>query len=301
MNAIETYDLVKVYKKQTVIDHVSMQVPEGSIYGFVGENGAGKTTIMRLVSGLVEPTSGTYSIFGKTNKSKEIFDERNKMSAMVETASLVPTMNAKQNLKFASLYLGIKEEPDFDELLKRVGLAGVDKKHVKNFSLGMRQRLGIAVCLLNEPKLMMLDEPMNGLDPEGIAELRELLIELNKKGITILISSHILSELEKIATHYGIISHGKLIKTITVEELHEQCKKSIDIKVSDVEKASSVLDKIGIKNYKVLNNNEIKIFDDIKNSKLISELAKKDIEILNIQNKDESIEEFYLSLIKGGK
>jgi len=302
MNAIETFDLVKKYRKNVVIDHVNMQVPEGSIFGFVGENGAGKTTIMRLISGLANPTSGGYAIFGVNNKDKHIYDMRNKMSAIVESTSLVPTMNAKENLHFGCLYLGVKNEPNLDEILAKVGLSNVGNKKVKNFSLGMKQRLGIALALLNNPKLMMLDEPMNGLDPEGIAELRDLLIELNEKEhITILISSHILSELEKIATHYGIISHGKLIKTITVDELHDSCRKSIDVQVSDLETAKKALKENKVDDYKELGHSTLKIFTSIKMSELIKIFSKYDIDVLNIENRDESIEEFYLSIIKGDK
>ena len=194
VNILETYDLSKNYGKHKVIDTVNMHVPHGSIYGFVGENGAGKTTIMRLITGLAMPTSGTYALNGKTNKSKDIYQEKKKMSAIVETTSLVPTMNALDNLKFAMKYLGINDEELPHKLLKTVGLDNVGNKKVKNFSLGMKQRLGIALSLIGEPNFMLLDEPMNGLDPEGIVELRNLIIKLNQeKGITFIISSHVLS------------------------------------------------------------------------------------------------------------
>ena len=243
MYLVETNDLVKKYGKNIVVDHVNMHIPEGSIYGFVGENGSGKTTIMRLLTGLAEPTSGGYSLFGVSNRSNKIYGKRREMSAIVETTSLVPSMTAIDNMIFQEMYLGIKLTPEQRmDLLTKVHLENVGKKKVKNFSLGMKQRMGIALALLNHPKLMLLDEPMNGLDPQGIAELRDLLIELNKdEGITVLISSHILSELEKIASVYGFISHGHLIEELTVEELQERCRKSLKIKVDDVKQIEEVL------------------------------------------------------------
>ncbi len=301
MNAIEIKDLVKSYHGHNVLNKVNLIVPKGSIFGFVGENGAGKTTLMRIISGLAEPNEGEYFIFGVSNKSNKIYGERRKTSAIVESTSLIPTMNAEQNLHFACLYLGIKKMPDFDKILKNVGLTDVDNKKVKNYSLGMKQRLGIALALLNEPKLLLLDEPMNGLDPEGIAELRELLINLNKNGITILISSHILSELEKISTHYGIISHGKILKTITVEELHDKCRKGIEISVDDVTKALEALKNSKITDFKQTSPMSFKIFDNVKIVDLVNILAKANVDIKSLESKDESVEEYYLSLIKEEK
>ena len=195
-------------------------------------------------------------------------------------------------------YLGIKlTEEERKELLKKVHLENVNKKKVKNFSLGMRQRLAIALALINKPKLLLLDEPMNGLDPEGIVELRELLIELNKnEGITILISSHILSELEKIATHYGFISHGRLLEEISYEELQKRCRKSISLKVDDVSKAEKVLKKY--KEYEIYPNGEIRIYDNIDIKQLVKDFD--DINILSINTSDESVEDYYLNLIRGG-
>ena len=296
MNVIETKELCKRYGKNLVVDHVNLHVPEGSIYGFVGENGSGKTTIMRLLMGLANPTSGDYSLFDISSKDNQIYKIRNQISAIVEAPSLVPTMTAKQNLKYACLYYGVKDFSIIDKVLKQVGLGDTNKKKVKNFSLGMKQRLGIAVLLLNNPKLLLLDEPMNGLDPQGIAELRELIIQLNKEGITFLISSHILAELEKVATHWGFISHGKLLKEISSEKLINECQKSIDISYKDLVLLAKVLKDIGIDNFEQISNKTIRIYDEITPINLLSKLQKLSIEINEIQTNDLNVEDYYLSL-----
>ena len=297
---ITTNELCKKYGDKLVIDHVNMHIPEKAIYGFVGENGSGKTTIMRLLTGLAEPTSGSFTLCGVNNKDRRIYEVRQQLSAIVEATSLVPTMTAKDNMRYQELYLGIKlTEEERDELLRKVHLEEVGKKRVKNFSLGMRQRLGIALSLMNKPKLMLLDEPMNGLDPEGIAELRDLLIELNKtEGITVLISSHILSELEKIASCYGFISKGKLIQEITADELQSRCRKSLNIKVDNIEKAEALLKKLKTKEYKISPNGEVRIFDNVSIADTVAAFAKDGINIIGINSSDESVEEYYLNLIK---
>ena len=303
MNLIETKDLCKKYGDKLVIDHVNMHVPEKAIYGFVGENGSGKTTIMRLVTGLANPTSGEYSLFGINFKDRKIYQARKQVSAIVETVSLVPSLTAKQNMIYQELYQGIKlSEEEREALLKKVNLAGVENKKVKNYSLGMRQRLGIALALMSKPKLMFLDEPMNGLDPEGIAELRDLLIELNQKdGITVLISSHILSELEKIASCYGFISKGKLIEEISAEELQKRCKKSLNLKVGNLDAAKEILANLKLKDVNVYPNGEIKIYDDIKVNKVVMAFDKAGVELLGIHTSEGSVEDYYLDLVKGGQ
>ena len=303
MNLIETKDLCKKYGDKLVIDHVNMHVPEKAIYGFVGENGSGKTTIMRLVSGLANPTSGEYSLFGNNFKDRKIYQARKQVSAIVETVSLVPSLTAKQNMIYQELYQGIKlSEEEREALLKKVNLADVENKKVKNYSLGMRQRLGIALALMSKPKLMFLDEPMNGLDPEGIAELRDLLIELNQKdGITVLISSHILSELEKIASCYGFISKGKLIEEISAEELQKRCKKSLNLKVGNLDAAKEILANLKLKDVNVYPNGEIKIYDDIKVNKVVMAFDKAGVELLGIHTSEGSVEDYYLDLVKGGQ
>ena len=299
MNIIETNQICKKYGPQLVIDHVDMHIEKGSIYGFVGENGSGKTTIMRLLTGLAELTSGSYTLFGINNKDPKIYQYRSQMAAIVEVPSFVPSMTANDNIIYQEKYLGIKlTQEDRDALLKKVHLEDVNKKKVRNFSLGMRQRLAIGLALINKPKILMLDEPMNGLDPEGIVELRELLIELNQKeGITILISSHILSELEKIATCYGFISHGKLLEEISYEDLQKKCRKSIALKVDDVKKAEKILKKY--KEYEISPNGDIRIYDEANIKEVVKDFDS--VDILAINTADESVEDYYLNLIKGAK
>lgn len=303
MDLITTNELCKQYGGKLVIDHVNMHIPEHSIYGFVGENGSGKTTIMRLLTGLAEPTSGSFKLFGVENTDPKIYEVRRNISAIVEATSLVPSMTAKQNLRYFELYTGSSfTEEEKDELLRKVNLADVGDKKVRNFSLGMRQRLGIAMALMNKPKLMFLDEPMNGLDPEGIAELRDLLIELNQKdGITVLISSHILSELEKIASCYGFISHGKIIEEVAASELQSRCRKSLMLKVDNVEEAEKILKALNVHDYKTSSNGEIKIFENVKVNDIVLELNKANVAILSINSSEESVEDYYLNLIKEAK
>ena len=299
---VETKGLSKKYGSKYAVNRVNMHIPEGSIYGFVGENGSGKTTIMRLLTGIARPTEGSFEMFGVPNRNPKILEMRKQISAIVETVSLVPSMTAIDNLKYQELYLGIKlSDEQRQHLLESVDLAEVGKKKVRNFSLGMRQRMGIALALMNEPKFMLLDEPMNGLDPQGIAELRELLIKLNReKGITILISSHILSELEKIATVYGFISHGEMVEELTVEELQDRCRKSTTIKFADVEKAYKVLKELNIKDFKTYPNGDVKIFDELDLGSFVSKLNDKKLKIMSINSSDEGVEEYYLNLVKGG-
>ena len=304
MNLIETHDLCKKYGSNMVIKHVNMHVPEKAIYGFVGENGSGKTTIMRLITGLAEVTSGSFTLFGVENTNRKIHGVRKQISAIVETASLVPTLTALDNMRYQELYSGIKLTPEErSELLKKVHLENVGNKKVKNFSLGMRQRLAIALALMNKPKLMFLDEPMNGLDPEGIAELRDLLIDLNQKeGITVLISSHILSELEKIASCYGFISHGELVEEITTEDLQAKCRKSLTVNVNDIEKGQKILAKLGLKDLVASPNGDIRIYDEnVKIYDVVNALEAGKLALLAINSSEESVEEYYLNLVKGGR
>ena len=298
MNVVETRNLCKRYGPQLVIDHVDMHIPEGSIYGFVGENGSGKTTIMRLLTGLAEPTEGEFSLFGIGGKDPKIYEARRQVSAIVEVPSFVPSLGAVDNIIYQEKYLGISLSPEERQaLLEKVGLGDTGKKRVKNFSLGMRQRLGIALALLSKPKLLFLDEPMNGLDPEGIVELRELLLSLNREGISILISSHILSELEKIATHYGFISHGQLLEEISYEDLQKRCRRSISLTVNEVDKARGILAKY--RDSVLHPSGEITIYDSISVKDVVRDFVA--VDILTLNTSEESVEDYYLNLIRRAK
>ena len=300
MYIIETDNLCKAYEKKMVVNNVNMHIEEASIYGFVGENGSGKTTIMRLLTGLAEPTFGSYRVCGVDHKDINVYKVRQNISAIVETVSMVPSMSARDNMIYHELNLGCKlTEEQRQNLLDMVNLGNTGDKKAKNFSLGMRQRLGIAMALINNPKVLILDEPMNGLDPEGIAELRDLLVKLNKnEGITVLISSHILSELEKIATCYGFISHGKIIEEISAEELQARCRKSLNVKVDNPDEAQKIIADLGVKDFKVSSTGDIKIFENVQINNVVTALSSKNIAILGINSADESVEEYYLNLIK---
>lgn len=237
-------DLTKEYRHSAkALDRFSIHVPKGAIYGFVGENGAGKTTFIRMICGLQTPTSGTYSLYGVRNTEKSILNSRKRIGAVVESPSIYMDMTARDNLKQQYQILGLPSYDGIDELLQLVGLDNTGKKKAKHFSLGMRQRLGIAVALVGNPDFLILDEPSNGLDPQGVIEIRELILELNRKNqITILISSHNLDELSRLATHYGFISNGRMVKEITAKELNKMCRKSMKLTVTDVEVLARVLD-----------------------------------------------------------
>lgn len=300
MNYIfQTKDLCKSYGKHKVLDNLTMKVPEGSIYGFVGKNGAGKTTLIRLVCGLQYQNSGEIEICGVKNTDKKINNIRKKMGAIVETPALHLNMTAKENLKLQFELLGNKNYTKVDELLEFVGLSDTGKKVAANFSLGMRQRLAIAMALCNDPELLVLDEPINGLDPQGIIDVRELLIKINQeKKITILISSHILDELEKVATHYGFIANGKIVAEISAEELEMSGQRWTTImvnKIQNIEKAMSVF-----KNkYEVVNETTIIVQGDVVVTDLILTLNKYGIIVNRLIEKEESLEERFFDLLGG--
>lgn len=295
---LQTFDIVKKYNKQRVLDKVNMNIQKGDIYGFVGENGSGKTTIIRLVTGLIFADEGSYELFGVSNKDKKILQSRKKVGAVVETPSIYRNMTAYENLKTQCLLLGVNDENKIKEVLEIVGLVDLydSKKHAGNFSLGMRQRLGIAMALLNEPEFLILDEPMNGLDPEGIVSMRELIIHLNQnKGITFLISSHILTELSLIANRYGIISKGKIIKEISYEDMKKECRKSLYIQTQDIEKLVKVVEGLEVD---VLSNG-VKVYGDISINELLNKIIKAKVQIDSINSNESSLEEYYLDVIRG--
>lgn len=298
---LRTHALKKVYGNFKALNGLSMNVPKGSIYGFVGKNGAGKTTLIRLVCGLQEPTAGEYTIYGQKNSQKGIAEERRRIGAVVETPSIYLDMTAEENLKEQYRILGLPSFEGIAGLLKLVGLEHTGKKKAKNFSLGMRQRLGIAIALAGDPDFLILDEPVNGLDPQGIVEIRELILKLNREqGITVLISSHILDELSRLATHFGFIDKGQVIKEISASELEKVCRKCMHVTVSDTKSLVRVLDELGME-YAVLSEREADIFGEISVTELTMKLASGGCEILKIQEKDESLESYYINLLGGGK
>ena len=298
---LETKNLEKKYKKFKAISNLNMHIPKGAIYGLIGKNGAGKTTLIRLICGLQKPTAGTYSIYGISNENKKIIDARKRIGAIIETPSLCLDMTAEDNLKEQYKVLGLPNYDDLNTLLKLVRLDETGKKTAKHFSLGMKQRLGLAIALVGNPDFLILDEPINGLDPEGIIELRELILKLNKeRGITFLISSHYLDELSKIATCYGFINNCKIVKEISSAELEQDFRKRIQLNVSNVKECVKYLEEINMP-YKVISNETIDIYEKINVSELVIALSKRDCTVNEFSEKGESLENYYLNLIGGAE
>ena len=304
MFVLETSGLTKKYNLNVAVDHVNMHIEKGDIYGFVGENGAGKTTIIRMISGLAKPTEGTFKLFGIDNSDKNIFKAKKKLGGIVEAVSLNTSMTAIENINLEALIVGKKLSiEEKEKLLIKVGLnpKAIEKKKVGSFSLGMRQRLGIALTLISEPEFIILDEPMNGLDPKGFIEIRDIILELNKEGITFLISSHILSELDKICNKIGFISHGKLIKELTMDDIHNQSKSRIVIEASNLEEIKNELEeKLDLKDIKI-NENELYIYDLIDINEILKFIVKEKITIKNINKLEDTIESYYMKLLGGNK
>lgn len=295
--------LSKKYKKQMAVNEVYMHIERGDIYGFVGENGSGKTTVIRLITGLIFPYAGSFDLFGVNNHSKDIIKARSRIGAIVETPSIYLNMSAYDNLKTQCQILGIENDEKILSVLSDVGLQELyaEKKHANHFSLGMRQRLGIAMALLGDPEFLILDEPMNGLDPAGIVGIRELILKLNReRGITFLISSHILTELSLVATKYGIISKGRLIKEITAEQLHNECAKTIAISADDPRKLGNVIGNL-ISNKMEYTADGVKIIGDVDLNSLLSAIIESGIHILSVNCSETSFEDYYLSVIGGAK
>ena len=300
MEYILTADsLSKHYRHFKALSDLSIHVPKGAIYGFIGKNGAGKTTLIRLICGLQEPTSGNYKLYGVKNTDSRINRCRRRMGAVIETPSIYMDMTAEENLKEQYRIIGL---PDFDsipELLKLTGLENTGKKKAKNFSLGMRQRLGIALALAGDPDFLVLDEPTNGLDPQGIIEIRELILKLNKeRKITFLISSHILDELAKLATHYGFIDSGHLIKEISAKELEDSCRKCMRLTVTDIRALARVLEEKGME-YRIISDSEADVFGSVELTELVMSLAADGCRVLSQVEKDESLESYYINLMGG--
>ena len=296
---LEARSLSKHYGRFKALDGMNMHVPKGAIYGLVGKNGAGKTTLIRLICGLQEPSSGSFTLYGTENRDKAIVRARRRMGAVVETPSLYPDMTAEENLKMQYLVLGLPSFEGIGELLSLVGLENTGRKKARHFSLGMKQRLGIAVALAGDPDFLVLDEPVNGLDPQGIIEIRELILKLNReRQISVLISSHILDELSRLATHYGFMDSGRMVKEISAEELDAVCRKCVRLVVSDVKPLARVLDSMGIE-YNILSPTQADVFARVNLSGLVNALAKEDCELIAAQERDESLESYYVNLVGG--
>lgn len=295
---LQTNKLCKNYGKHRILKELTMNVPKGSIYGFVGRNGAGKTTLIRIVCGLHNPSSGSYSLYGVNNKDSAILEIRRKTGAVVETPSIYPDLDARANLRLQYKIMGLAPD-NMEDILKLVELTDTGKKKAKDFSLGMRQRLGIAFSLVGNPDFLVLDEPINGLDPQGIIEVRELLLKLNReRGITILISSHILDELSKLATHYGFIDNGTLIKEMSAEELHESCRQSMKITVNDTKILQEVLTEKQLE-FKILSDTDAVIFSDIEVTPLVLSLYEKGCNVITMSESNESLENYFMKLVGG--
>ena len=293
--------LSKHYRHFKALEGLSIHVHKGSIYGLVGRNGAGKTTLIRLICGLQSPTSGEYILYGKRNTEKGITEARRRMGAVVETPSIYSDMTAEENIRQQYQILGIPSFDGIRELLELVGLEDVGKKKAKNFSLGMRQRLGIAVVLAGDPDFLILDEPANGLDPEGIIEMRELILRLNReRQITVLISSHILDELSRLATHYGFLDQGRMVKELSAQELESACQKCVRLRISDTKALSQALERVGLE-YKIRSHEEADVYGEVNLSQLILDLAKEDCQVFGIQEHNESLESYFMGLVGGGE
>ena len=296
---LETKNIEKRYGHFKALSNLNMHIPKGAIYGLIGKNGAGKTTLIRLICGLQKVTSGEYTIYGISNNSRKIVEARKRLGGIVETPSICLDMTAEDNLKEQYKIIGLPSYDNLQEILKLVRLNNTGKKTAKHFSLGMKQRLGLAIALVGNPDLLILDEPINGLDPEGIIEIRELILRLNKeKGITFLISSHYLDELSKIATFYGIIDKGKIIKEIDKDELEQNFRTRTQINVSNLKECVKYLEEKNL-TYKVISDNIIDIYKKINVSELVIALSKRNCIVNDYQEKGESLENYYLNLIGG--
>ena len=296
---IKLENITKRYGKHTVVDKVNITIEKGHIYGLIGPNGAGKTTIMKILAGLALQDKGEVSFFG----SKEALDEnRSRMSFMIEAPFLDDTMSARQNMEYLRFVRGIADEKRIDEMLTFVGLDAVGKKPAGKFSLGMKQRLGLAMALLSKPEMMVLDEPVNGLDPEGIVELRQMLKQLcQEEGITIMISSHILPELAELCTDYIIINEGKIVEKLSAEELNSKCRQYIAIKTNNISETATVLEQtLKTTNYKVVEDEEIHLYDMLEELERVSKaITDSGLIITKFVSIGEELENYYLSKVGG--
>lgn len=298
---LETRNLSKHYGHHKAVDNVNMHIKKGAIYGFIGRNGAGKTTCLKMISGLSKPTYGEIEMFGY--RGKDLEKVRTRIGCLIEAPGLYGNMTAYENLNIKCKLLGIKQKGYIEDILDIIGLNNVEKKKTKHFSLGMKQRLGIGLALIGEPDLLILDEPINGLDPQGIAEIRDTIQRLQKeKNMTICIASHILEELSKIATDYGIIHNGSLLQELTRDELMRRCSERMEITLEHPRQAVPILDSMGFVNYQVVDKEHIHVFERLNESaQLNMKLAKAGIMIKGISIISEELESYFLNLTGGAK
>lgn len=297
---LATHGLTRAYGQSRALDNVSITVEKGEIYGLVGRNGAGKTTLMRLVTGQSAPTAGSVELFGQTGR--ELARARSRTGAMIETPSFAPFLTARENLEYYRIQRGIPGKGAVDEVLEAVDLRDTGKKKFKTFSLGMKQRLGLALALMNHPDFLILDEPINGLDPEGIVEFRELLLRLNReRQTTILISSHILSELSALATHYAFIDRGRMLETISAADLRERCRDCLELRVDDAARAAQVLEEqLGTRDFEVLPQERLRLYAFLDQPQTVNRvLMEQGVGLISAQQKDSNLEDYFLSLIDG--
>lgn len=300
---LKTHSITKKYNKITAVDSFDMTIYKGDIYGLIGRNGAGKTTLSRIITGLSVPNAGKLTLFGESSQSK-MNEVRKRTGSVIELPALYPNLSAYQNLEYYRIQRGIPDKKAITSVLEMVDLTNIGKKKFKHFSMGMKQRLGLALALLNNPDFIILDEPINGLDPMGIVEMRNILKKLNEDyGITILISSHILRELYLVATRYGIINEGRLIKELSQDELNEECQKALLINVDDTAKAAVVIEeKLKTTKFKVIGKNEIKIYDYLDNPSEVSfQLMTAGIRVSSINEVGDDLEDYFIKLVGGDK
>ena len=296
---LRTNTVSKKYTNYYAVDKVSISIKKGEIYGLIGENGAGKSTLMKMIAGLVEPSEGSIELFGNFVPQTE----RNRIGCVIEPPAIYAELTANQNLEVFRKAYGLSSKESVQQILKQVGLSQYENKIVKKFSLGMKQRLAIGVALLGNPDFLILDEPINGLDPTGIQDMRNFLLKLNREEhITIMISSHILGELSKIATKYGIIKNGKLIEEITAKELNEKCQCCLKIKASDTAQAAILIEKnLHTKNYEILSDNNIRIFEYVDNPGIVNSLlVNHGIAVDECTVTKESLEDYFNEKMRGG-
>ena len=299
MAVIQTVGLSKRYKGIWAVDHLDLQVEEGDIYGFIGQNGAGKSTTLKLLCGLARPTQGEARVFGRPIGDPVA---RRRVGALIEQPGLYPDLSGRENLRLYAMLLGLdRPAQQVDSVLEAVGLPAGEKKPVKHYSMGMKQRLGVGLALLGSPDLLLLDEPINGLDPEGIREMRELLLGLNReRSLTILISSHILGELSKIATRYGIIQHGRMVEQITAEELEQKCADYLYLKASQPQKAAALLEReFRLSRWEMRPEGEIRIYQAVDARAVGQALAQAGIAVEALGLHRQDLEGYFLERMEG--